>query len=168
MVEPVAKPSVPMLKEIKLLAPFSDQDLNQLLQAGSSVSFEAHSNIVIEGEMSWGLYLILDGSVGIFKTNKLTGESYDVGQLRKGNFFGEMSLIDNNPRSATVKALSDCHLFFISKEAFQNFLVQSQERRIKFYESCIRTLVIRLRELDDDYVVSQYQLWKVALKKEAA
>lgn len=168
MVDPTVKPSIALLKDVKLLQSFTDQELAQLIQMGTGMTFEAHSNIVIEGEMSWGLYLLLNGAVGIFKTNKLTGESYDVGQLRKGSFFGEMSLVDNNPRSATVKALSETHLFFISKDVFTEFLNTSKDLKLKFYENCIRTLVGRLRELDDNYVISQYQLWKIALKKEAA
>lgn len=165
MVDPMIKPSVALLREVKLLQSFSEAELSQLIQKGESQQFEAHSNIVIEGEMTWGLYLILDGMVGIFKTNKLTGENYDVGQLRRGSFFGEMSLIDNNPRSATVKALTDCHLFYISKDAFTAFIAQSKDVQLRFYENCIRTLVHRLRELDDNYVISQYQLWKIALTK---
>lgn len=168
MAPSLQRPTVEMLKEIKLLKPIREPELAQLLQMGSPVSFEAHSNIIIEGEFSWGLYLILSGMVGIFKTNKLTGENYDIGQLREGSFFGEMSLVDTNPRSATVKALTDCQLFYISKEIFEKFLNQSADLKVRFYESCVRTLVQRLREVDDNYVVSQYQLWKIALKKEAA
>ena len=157
-----------MLKEIKLLQAFTEDELKQLIQVGATATYESHANIVIEGEMSWGLYLMIDGVVGIFKTNKLTGENYDVGQLRHGNFFGEMSLVDENPRSATVRALSDCHLFYISKDSFIDFLDQSADRKVRFYETCVKTLVSRLRELDDNYVISQYQLWKTALMKEAA
>ncbi|MCM2276854.1 MAG: cyclic nucleotide-binding domain-containing protein [Oligoflexia bacterium] len=168
MVDPNVRPSAALLKEVKLLQTFTDQELAQLVQLGNGARYEAHANVVIEGEMSWGLYLILEGVVGIFKTNKLTGENYDVGQLRKGSFFGEMSLVDNNPRSATVKALTDCTLFYISKETFYDYLNRSKDTKLKFFESCIRTIVNRLRELDDNYVISQYQLWKIALKKEAA
>jgi CRP-like cAMP-binding protein len=157
-----------MLREIKLLQTLNEVELNQVLQLGRRCQYEPHSNIVIEGEMSWGLYLIMDGLVGIFKTNKLTGENYDIGQLRSGSFFGEMSLVDNNPRSATVKALSACDLLYISKEGFQTLLNQSLATKARFYESCVKHLVARLRELDDNYVISQYQLWKIALKKEAA
>jgi CRP-like cAMP-binding protein len=106
--------------------------------------------------------------VGIIKTNKLTGDNYDVGQLRAGSFFGEMSLVDDNPRSATVKALTDCRLFYISKDTFFEFLGRSEALKMRFYESCIKDLVWRLRELGDNYVVNQYQLWKSATKKEAA
>jgi CRP-like cAMP-binding protein len=157
-----------MLREIRLLQCFSPQELAQLIQMGNGAAYEPHSNVVIEGEMSWGLYLILAGVVGVLKMNKLTGESYDVAQLRGGSFFGEMSLVDENPRSATVRSLTDAHLFYISKDVFQAFLKQSPDLRMRFYDSCIKLLVSRLRELDDNYVISQYQLWKTALKKEAA
>jgi CRP-like cAMP-binding protein len=157
-----------MLKEVKLLQSFKEPELAKLIMVGAGQTYESHSNIVIEGETSWGLYLILEGVVGIYKTNKLTGEHYDVGQLRYGSFFGEMSLVDENPRSATVRALTDCHLFYISKESFTQFLETSTDLKLRFYESCVKNLVGRLRELDDNYVISQYQLWKTALKKEAA
>lgn len=164
----IAKPTAAMLKDVKLLQTFSEAELSQIIQLGSVANYEEHSNVIIEGELTWGLYLILDGIVGIFKNNKLTGEPYDVGQLRAGNFFGEMSLVDDNPRSATVRAQTNCRLFYISKDQFYEFLKQSGDLKLKFFESCIHTIVSRLRELDDNYVISQYQLWKAAFKKEAA
>ncbi len=157
-----------LLKDVKLLRTFHENELMQLMKMGTLMTFESHANIIIEGEPSWGLYLILDGLAGVFKTNKLTGDTYDIGQLRKGSCFGEMSLIDENTRSATVKALAECQLFHVSKEAFNELMSRSNELKLRFYESCIRTLVSRMRELDDNYVVSQYQLWKTALRKEAA
>ncbi|MEK6704577.1 MAG: cyclic nucleotide-binding domain-containing protein [Bdellovibrionota bacterium] len=168
MVKTDIKPAISMLREVKLLQPFKDHELSQIAQLGTSAMYESHANIVIEGEMSWGLYLIFEGLVGIFKNNKLTGEPYDVGQLRTGNFFGEMSLVDNSPRSATVKALTNCQVFYISKEQFNKFLQQSTDLKLRFLESCVKTLVARLRELNDGYVENQYQLWKIALRKEAA
>ena len=170
MVRTNIRPSVQMVREVKLLKSFSDTDLGKLIAAGHGVNFEAHGNIIIEGEQSWGLYLILEGLVGVFKTNKITGDIYDLAHLRRGNSFGEMSLIDESPRSATVKALTDCQLFYISQEAFGTFLSTSEAVKVGFYENCIRDLAGRLRELDENYIVSQYQLWKIALKnsKEAA
>ncbi len=168
MVENQVRPTVANLKNIKLLSPLTEQELAKLITVGTPLKTEAHANIVIEGELSWGLFLLLDGVVSILKTNKLSGNIYDVGQLRSGSFFGEMSLIDDNPRSATVKALTDCQLFYISKEKFLEYLGQSPGLKLRFYESCIHTLVTRLRELDDNYVISQYQLWKAAMRKEAA
>lgn len=166
MVEQKLQPTTELLKEVQLLKVFNENELADLVRAGTVQNYEAYSNVVIEGELSWGLYLILDGTVGIFKTNKMSGNNYDVGRIGKGGFFGEMSLVDENPRSATVRALTDSTLYFISKEAFEQFLSRSSDRKVRFLEACLKNIVGRLRELDDNYVISQYQLWKTALSKE--
>ncbi len=165
MVDFNGRPDVPMLKEVKLLQVFDDAELAELLTLGTLGQFEAHGNIVIEGEMTWGLYVILDGLVGIFKTNKLSGDTFDIGQMRTGQYFGEMSLIDENPRSATVRALTETYLFNIPKQSFMEFLSRSPDRRQRFYETCIRDLAHRLKELSDNFIETQYQLWKTAMQK---
>jgi CRP/FNR family transcriptional regulator/CRP/FNR family cyclic AMP-dependent transcriptional regulator len=157
---------VNLFKEVKLMQCFSNEELAEITKLGTMCNYEAYANIVIEGELTWGIYFIIDGMVGIFKTNKLSSNSYDVGHLKKGSFFGEMSLVDEDPRSATVRALTNCQLFFIPKEKFNAFLNASQPRKLKFFENCIQLIVSRLRELDDSYVISQYQLWKTALTKD--
>lgn len=155
--------SVTHLREVRLLSGLTDQELNYLLQHGEVRDVYAHSNIIIEGELSWGLFFLLEGMVGIYKTNKLNLTTYDIGQLHPGSFFGEVSLVDQSPRSATVKALTDCRLFVITRENFDHLINHSPDLKIRFYEACVRVLAQRLRELDDNYVISQYQLWKSAL-----
>ena len=162
---PTSRPSIAALKEVKFLNVFSESELDRLLYLGTGANYEAFTNVVIEGEPSWGIYLIMEGSVGIYKANKLTGQTYDVAQLHTGNFFGEMSLIDDNTRSATVRTLTYCTLFHISKDNFYTFVNQSSDLKLRFYENTVRNLVSRFRELDDNYVVSQYQLWKKVLEK---
>jgi CRP-like cAMP-binding protein len=157
-------PSVALLKEIKLLQCFTDAELSELLKLGEERAFDAYGNIVIEGELSWGLYVILQGTVGVYKSDASNGTAYDIGQLKEGGFFGEMSLIDQNGRSATVRALVPTQCLYFSKEGFNQFLQHSQERGMRFAQSCIQQLVLRLRDLNDHYVISQYQLWKSALR----
>lgn len=166
MAKEESKPITEVLGEIKLLKSFTETELQDLLSFGKEIEYEPHSNVLIEGELSWGLYLILKGMVGIFKTNKLTGDSYDIGQLRAGSFFGEMSLLDENPRSATVRAMTNCSLFYLSKESFLSLLDQNPDLKLRFYSDAVRNLVARLRELDDNYVISQFQLWQSALRKD--
>lgn len=166
MVNQKTLPSIKTMKEVKLLQCFNEQELQEFIQLGQVVSFEEYSNIIIEGELTWGIYFILEGVIGVFKANKMSSNTYDVGNLKKGSFFGEMSLVDDGARSATVRALTQCHLFYISKDDFNNFISKSADRKTRFYENCVKVIVSRLRELDDNYVISQYQLWKTALAKQ--
>ncbi len=160
--------NVTTLKEVPLLKELTTFELQKMLEKGTTLTTPAHANILIEGELSWGLYIILDGLVGVFKVNKLKNTTHDVAQLKKGNFFGEMSLIEDAPRSASIKALTECNLFYLSKDAFNSLLNQSDDMKMRFYESCIKLLVSRLRELNENYTLSQFQIWQKALTKEVA
>jgi CRP/FNR family cyclic AMP-dependent transcriptional regulator len=160
------KPSVQMMRDIQLFKAFTDKEVNTLINAGATLFYEAETNIVIEGELTWGLYVIMEGSVSILKTNKLNGTLFEVGKLSNGNFFGEMSFIDEDPRSATVKTLVDSQIFYLSKEFFTEFIEKSTDIKIRFLTNSNKALIRRLRELDDNYVISQYQLWQSVLKRE--
>lgn len=155
---------VDQLRKVSLLSAFTDPELAKLATLGKVVKCEPFTNLVIEGELSWGMYLVVEGQVGIYKVNKLSGNVYDVGQLQAGSFFGEMSLVDSQPRSATVQSLTACTLFHIGKQEFRALLEANPGLKVRFFEICVEQLVARLRTLNDDYVVSQYQLWKKALK----
>jgi len=165
MVTPGLKATVAHLKEVSILKCFSDAELEQILALGETKAFDPHANIVIEGELTYGLYIMLEGLCGIYKGNRGTNDTYDVGQLRAGGFFGEMSLIEDGSRSATVRSLTDAQVFFVGKEQFNQFVAQSAELKTRFLESTVKDLCGRLRELDENYVSAQVQLWKFALKK---
>ena len=152
------------LKEIELFRAFKDPEIDELIKKGVIHEFDSYANIIIEGELSWGLYIILAGTVGVQKLNKMSGNYYDVCTLQDGTFFGEMSLIDENPRTATVRALTPTRVFYLSKSDFQSFVSGNTDRTLRFFEKCIRTLVNRLRDLDDKFVVAQNQLWKSVVR----
>lgn len=155
------------LRGVQLFSVFTDQELQTLANMCQERNIVAFENIVIEGEQTWGLFLVLEGQVGVFKNAGTGGKLYDIGHLKAGSFFGEMSLIDTFPRSASVRALTDVKLLSLSKDVFNNFLNESPDRKMRFYDSCIQQMVKRLRELNDSYVITQYQLWKTALKGDA-
>lgn len=156
---------VKLLKDIKLFSCFEPDELEAISRLGQAIEADSFSNIVIEGEMSWSLFIVVEGRVGVYKSGQLSGNAYDLGEIAAGGFFGEMSLVDDKPRSATVRALVASKLFKIERDQFQEYLSQDEGRRLRFYENCIRLLFARLRDLGDSYVVSQYHLWRVALDK---
>lgn len=153
-----------ILKQCPWFKSLSDSDLATLVESGARQKFEPFSHVVVEGETSSGLYVILRGAVGILKSGP-NGTSYDIGEMREGALFGELSLLVQQPRSATVRTLSFCELLYISSEAFQDFLRGSESRRLSFYESCVQVLIGRLHELDEHYTSNQILLWRTATQK---
>jgi CRP-like cAMP-binding protein len=152
------------LKEITMFQSLTDLELKELYGLGQIQKFEAYANVIIEGEQTSGMYLLLNGTAGVFKTDRASAKTYDICQLREGSVFGEFSLVDDQPRSANIRTLTDSDLLYFPKEKFTAFLSVPTDRKVRFYEGSLRALVWRLRELDQEFVQSQYQLWETALK----
>lgn len=93
------------------------------------------------------LYLIKSGSVKIIKSTKIPVESV-IGILHEGDFFGELELIDDLPRSATAIATSDTTLLLLDKKNFYHLLSLS----INIVENLLKTLSIRLRSINETFV----------------
>jgi len=89
------------------------------------------------------VYLILSGSLKVLATDE-QGREVIFGVLGPGELFGEMGVLDDNPRSATVIALSASQLVVIGKSDFKRFLQESSD--VSYY--IIRNLVRRLRRAD--------------------
>ncbi len=76
-----------------------------------------YTHIITEGEEGSSAFLIQAGSVEISSTHN--GRKVVLGNLQTGEIFGEMSLIRNTPRTATVEALEDCNLIIITRQALK-------------------------------------------------
>ncbi|MEJ2235865.1 MAG: cyclic nucleotide-binding domain-containing protein [Syntrophobacterales bacterium] len=88
-----------------------------------TVRFKKGATIIHEGTTGSNAYLILSGSVEVFK--KVGGEKLVLSRLVKGNIFGEMSLVDEKPRSATIVALEETEVRILSRERFESMLEQN-------------------------------------------
>ena len=85
--------------------------------------FKKGATIIHEGTTGSNAYLILSGSVEVFK--KVGDEKLVLSRLVKGNIFGEMSLVDDKPRSATIVALEETEVRIVSREHFEVMLEQN-------------------------------------------
>lgn len=96
-----------------------------------------------EGEQGDEMFIIQDGSVGVYK--KVQNLNKEIAILRSGDFFGEMSLILNEPRSATIKALDKTSVIVINKDTFTQMLADNNKIAIKMVEA----LAARVKETDE-------------------
>jgi len=102
--------------------------------------FKKGTKIIEEGTLSDCAYIIESGRVQVSKTLS-NGKEQIIGILEENDIFGEMSLIDSLPRSATVLALEDCTISVMTQETF-NHLAQHNPQSLM---PMLRVLAKRLR-----------------------
>lgn len=100
-----APPDVARLREIGLFGGLSDEALGDLAAGLGMVFFEPGAAIVREGEAGREMYVILDGEVEVLRSGSHR-EPRVISVLGPGDWFGEMAMIDLEPRSATVRSVS--------------------------------------------------------------
>ena len=104
--------------------------------------FKKGAKIIEEGSLSDCAYIIESGRVQVSKTMS-NGEEQVIGILEENDIFGEMSLIDSLPRSATVLALEDCTISVITPEIFNSLSKHNPEALMPI----LKILASRLRKV---------------------
>jgi len=104
------------LKRIPLFSSIPDKELEIINSKLEDVSILKDEPIIREGDTGDCLFIIRHGKVKVLGSSE--GEEIVLSYLREGDYFGEMSLITGDPRSATVKADSDVELWRLSKKDF--------------------------------------------------
>ncbi len=154
------------LESIKLFRQFTQDELARLYSKGEVRVLRPGAYAVIEGEPSRGVYLILHGTVSVYKNDSESGSMVRIAYLEGGAVFGEMSLFENAPRSATVGATTTCYLFYLDVAIFEAFLREvGADAQIRFYKTCAQHMSERFRVINNDYIISQQLLWKYALRR---
>lgn len=105
--------------------------------------YKAGEQILVEGEVGDSAYLIVSGSVKV--SVGAGGKQRDLAELGEGQVFGEMSLIDPGPRSATVTATSDTECVVTKYEEFMDLVKENPDQAIRY----MQTLVQRLRQMNE-------------------
>lgn len=131
------------LRRVPLFSGLTEPQLEQLAAGSARRSYPKGRTIVSEGEQSQSMYILLAGRAKVQRSDS-EGKEVILAVLGSGEFFGEMSLIDDAPRSASVITLEPCEFMAVSKEAFKAMLAQSPEVSM----NVMRGLVRRLREAD--------------------
>jgi CRP-like cAMP-binding protein len=125
------------LQSAPFFADLSAEDLQGILHVGQPVSFASGETIVEQGAVGDAMYLITAGVAEV----DVGGRFHRLGQ---GDFFGEMALISQSKRMATVKATEGVEALRIPADAFQSFLLDHPSVAI----SMLKALVVRLREVE--------------------
>lgn len=129
-----------MLREIPLFAMLSPDDLKDLLGRLEKEKYPANTIIFWMDEPGDKLYVVEKGQVRISYSNK-EGEELTLATLGERAFFGELSLLDGGPHTATARTIKETSLLTIDRGAFYNFL----DKHPQFSRTLLTVLVDRLR-----------------------
>lgn len=118
-------------------------DLQRLVDATRPVTYEPGTDIVEVGDPGHSLYIILEGEVQVLYPSR--SQDFELARLSTGEFFGEMALLNDKPRSATVRAMGPVKALALDKEEFHRILLESPGVAVQLLED----LSVRLRNTDE-------------------
>jgi len=123
------------LSAVPLFAGITPESMMRLAEVAGEQDFPAGSFIVRQGQVGTGLYVILSGSVRVLRGAE------ELARLGPGDFFGELSVIDQQPRIASVQAETDARCLALASWDLLALL----EGDTQLAQNMIRGLVARLR-----------------------
>jgi CRP/FNR family transcriptional regulator, cyclic AMP receptor protein len=154
----VASPAetLAFLREVRL---FKDIEAPELTALGLTLRERALRRgqvLFHEGEVGEEMFIVVRGSIVISKPVKERVEQV-LARMGPGDFFGEMSLFDRSPRSATVQADSDAALLALDREALRRLTELSPRAAAAFFYALVQVFIERLRQSGD--LVAEVTRW---------
>ena len=146
------------LESSRLFSALSAADLQELKQASELRSYAPGETVFKEGDHGDGLYFVLSGAIQI---SALVSEAERrvLSRIQPGDFFGEMAVVDNEPRSATASAETATELLFIPSAVVLNTLRGSPRLAV----SLVREFSHRMREFNRHYIQEVLQAERLTL-----
>ncbi len=135
--------STAVLKAVPLFASLPEEQLRMLATVVTRRSAPRSSTIMAAGDATDSLFIVLSGRLKVMMSDS-DGKEVILAILGPGEFFGEMGLIDDEPRSASVVTLEPCELLSVAKRDFRKCMAENFEMSM----AVMRGLVRRLREAD--------------------
>lgn len=128
-----------------------DDTVKKLMQISTPKTFRTQEYIFHEGQLGTEMFIILQGTVGVYVSNAL-GTQSEVSRLSAGDFFGEMALFNDMPRSASCVALDTVICIVVRKHKLEDLIAACPQLAIKLMENMSK----RIRKADDTLYKSDY------------
>lgn len=129
-----------LLAKMRLFRPLNDRELLRVLQVTDVVSYEPGETVMKQGENGEELFIVLSGKVEILRGDAV------IATLEQGAHVGEMSLVRNQPRSATVRSADNAELMIIRRRDFFELLRNEHALAVKLLWQFLGVVADRLAE----------------------
>jgi CRP/FNR family transcriptional regulator, cyclic AMP receptor protein len=128
---------IAFLQNVPLFAGMTSQELLDVAGIVKEVTFPSDTTIIREDDIGDYMFILVEGEVLIHR------RSVQICKLRSRDFFGEISILDGGPRSASVTTLSNCQLLRIDQRDFWQILIDRNTLAV----SMVKVLAQRLRQM---------------------
>lgn len=132
---------VEMLQKAPLWASLSEKELKVFARSFKELKYESGHTIVRKGETGVGFYLIADGTV------EVRSDGQALAKLGPGQYFGEMSILDKQPRTADVVALEPSRCLALTAWRFEAIVSTHPKMALKLLQESVRRLSMNARTL---------------------
>ena len=139
------------IKSFSMFKKFNTEHKALLFKLLEERSFPKDEFIIREGETDHTLFLVYSGSANIIKQNP-HGEWIEIAFLPRGSYFGELSLIDSQPRSASITAFDDCVCYVLTQLSYSLLCRQFPETEAMMLHGFIKDVSARLRDTNEIYL----------------
>lgn len=133
-----------MLNETQSSSQLTQQDIDLLAGYGQSRRYPKNSILVHKGDESTGVYLIKEGRVKVYDSDELGGE-ITFRYQGMGEFFGEMALLNQAPRSASIATVEDTQVIYINRDKFECCIADNP----RFSSTLMSYFISRIANLSD-------------------
>jgi len=130
---------ISILKDNMIFSNLSEKDLRQIAELSREVSFKKGETIIKENEIADAFYIIVKGKVEIIKEGEESQEEV-LATKGDGEVFGEMAVIDELPRSATIRATTAIDLLRLDKDSFKKLLRSFSDISLEIARSICSTV----------------------------
>jgi CRP-like cAMP-binding protein len=147
---------VGFLKTVRLFSEIADADLAELALRLRERTIKKRKVLFRDGDTGAEMFIIRRGEMIVSKP--VTGKVEQLlARLSIGEFFGEMSLFDHAPRSATLQAETDTTLLSLDRESVEQLMRVSPRAAAAFFRSLAQVFIARLRETSN--LVAEVTRW---------
>ncbi len=157
MIEKFRQQLSDILQSIPLFNGLSNSGVSNIVKLFQPVEMEKGTAVVMEGTDGNSMFIIMNGSVNLFRTQE-SGDKLLIDVLNAGDFFGEFALIDKMPRSADVICRESTTLLELTKENLDRLLTESSEVALVFYRNCLTVTFSRFRNMLTSFTNARYSL----------
>jgi CRP-like cAMP-binding protein len=145
------KSAADFLKEVSLFDGIQDNALSQIFKLGKVSNFRAGDIVIKEGQPGGNLYIVITGRAEVSKNGKVPDKRKHLAEINRGSIFGEMSVFDDAPYSATIKAREDFSVHVIKGEDFKKFLKKNPDLAYEVFCTLISLISSRLRRTNQAF-----------------